>query len=209
MVKKIKKRIKNILFFVFIILIIAFTAKTALEYLYPLKYKEYVFKYSSLYDNLDPYLVFSIIKAESGFNPDATSYKNARGLMQITVDTSIWIAERMKIENFKVENLYDPETNIKMGCWYLNNLMQEFMYEDGVYVIEEEDERKKLVLAAYNAGRGNVALWLKDKKFSSSGKKLEVIPFKETERYVEKVQNYYLIYQILYKDGILKKDVSE
>ena len=65
--KKNKKENKNILFFVFIILIIAFTAKTALEYLYPLKYKEYVFKYSSLYDNLDPYLVFSIIKAERRF----------------------------------------------------------------------------------------------------------------------------------------------
>lgn len=202
MVKKTKKRINSVLFLIFSIILIVYAAKGAVKYFYPLKYKEYVFKYSSLYENLDPFLVFSVIKAESGFNPNATSHKNARGLMQITDDTSIWIAEKMKIENFKTENLYDPETNIKMGCWYLNNLMEEFMYEDGVYVSEEE--RKKLVLAAYNAGRGNVALWLKDKKFSSSGRTLEVIPFKETEMYVKKVQNYYRAYQKLYK-----KDISE
>jgi soluble lytic murein transglycosylase len=202
--KKIKKRIKTFLFLVFLLILIVYAAKAAVKYLYPLKYKEYVFEYSSLYDNLDPFLVFSVIKAESGFNPNATSHKNARGLMQITDDTSIWIAEKMKIENFKVEDLYDPKTNIKMGCWYLNNLMDEFMYENGVYISEEESERRKMVLAAYNAGRGNVALWLKDKKFSSSGRTLEVIPFEETKKYVEKVQNYYIIYQKLYNEDSLE-----
>ena len=204
MAKKTKKRIRTLLFLIFLVILIVYTAKAAVKHLYPLKYKEYVLEYSSLYDNLDPFLVYSVIKAESGFNPNATSYKNARGLMQITDDTSIWIAEKMKIENFKIENLYDPKTNIKMGCWYLNNLMEEFMYEDGVYISEEEAEKIKLVLAAYNAGRGNVALWLKDKKFSSSGRTLEVIPFKETERYVEKVLNYYQIYQKLYNEDSLE-----
>ena len=202
--KKIKKRMKQILFLIFTGILIIFAAKAAVKSLYPLKYKDFVVKYSSLYENLDPYLVLSVIKAESSFDPNATSYKNARGLMQITDDTAIWIAEKMKIENFKIENLYDPETNIKMGCWYLNNLMEEFMYEEGVYIQnEEQSERKKLVLAAYNAGRGNVALWLRDKKLSSSGRALESIPFKETERYVEKVQKYNLIYQKLYKEDIL------
>lgn len=206
MIKKIKKKINLILFLILLSILTVFMAKAAMKYLYPLKYKEYVFKYSSLYDNLDPYLVFSVIKAESCFDTNATSHKNARGLMQITDDTSVWIAEKMKIENFKVENLYDPETNIKMGCWYLNNLMKEFMYEDGVYIqSEEESERKKLVLAAYNAGRGNVALWLKDRKLSSSGRTLENIPFKETKRYVEKVQKYHLLYRSLYAGDLKSK----
>jgi len=65
-------------------------------------------------------LFFSIIKAESSFNPNATSHKNARGLMQLTDETALWIAEMMGLENFKVEYLYDPETNIKFGCWLLN-----------------------------------------------------------------------------------------
>ncbi|MDQ2085272.1 lytic transglycosylase domain-containing protein [Herbivorax sp. ANBcel31] len=201
MLNKTKKRISLFVFLILLVILIVFTVEVAVKFLYPIEYKEYVLKYSSYYENLDPYLVFSVIKAESNFEPNATSHKNARGLMQITDDTSIWIAERMKMDNFKIEHLYNPETNIKMGCWYLNNLIEEFMYEDGVYIYEEEPERRKLVLAAYNAGRGNVALWLKDIKFSESGKSLDVIPFKETDRYVDKVHNYYEVYKKLYKEN--------
>ncbi|TYQ13335.1 UNVERIFIED_CONTAM: soluble lytic murein transglycosylase [Acetivibrio alkalicellulosi] len=190
-------------FIIIIILTILITLfmEEAVKLLYPLKYKEYVYKYSSLYENLDPYLVFSVIKAESGFDKDATSHKNARGLMQITDDTAIWIANRMNIDSFKVDQLYDAETNIRMGCWYLNDLMKQFMYEDGKYVDRnEETERKKLVLASYNAGRGNVTSWLENKNTSSDGRKLDRIPFKETEKYVEKVNKYYGIYTRLYKE---------
>jgi len=59
-----------------------------------------------------------------------------------------------------------------------------------------------LVLAAYNGGIGNVQRWLKDKKYSSSGKELERIPFKETENYVRRVNNYWKIYEKLYRNII-------
>jgi len=76
--------------------------------LFPLEYKDLVIRYAKEND-LDPFLVFSVIKAESNFNPNATSHKNARGLMQIIDDTGIWAAEKMGIEGFRVEHLYDPK----------------------------------------------------------------------------------------------------
>lgn len=162
--------------------------------MFPLEYKDLVVKYAKEYD-LDPFLVFSVIKAESNFNPNATSHKNARGLMQIIDDTAIWAAERIGINDFRVESLYDPEVNIKIGCWYLKNLKHEIYQYNG-------ELNNDLVLAAYNGGIGNVQRWLKDKKYSSSGKSLEKIPFKETENYVRKVNNYRKIYENLYKKGI-------
>lgn len=126
------------------------------------------------------------MKAESGFNPDATSHKNAVGLMQITKETGTWIAEQMKMENFNVNDLYNENTNIEMGCWYLNNLSKEF------------DGDRDLIVSAYNAGRGNVNKWLKNNEYSDDGKKLTYIPFKETKNYVDKVNIYYKIYKRLY-----------
>jgi len=162
--------------------------------LFPLEYKDLVIRYAKEND-LDPFLVFSVIKAESNFNPNATSHKNARGLMQIIDDTGIWAAEKMGIEGFRVEHLYDPEINIKIGCWYLKNLKNEIYQYNG-------ELNNDLVLAAYNGGIGNVQRWLKDKKYSSSVKELERIPFKETENYVRRVNNYWKIYEKLYRNII-------
>ncbi|MBU5485558.1 lytic transglycosylase domain-containing protein [Clostridium sp. MSJ-11] len=153
--------------------------------LYPLKYSDIVYKYSREYD-IDPYLVFSVIKAESNFNPDAVSHKSAYGLMQVTSTTGEWIAEQMKIEDFTLNKLFDPEYNIPMGCWYIDNLRKEF------------GDNMDVVLAAYNAGRGNVQKWLNDTEHSKDGKNLHYIPFKETDKYVKKVKVNYKIYKFLY-----------
>ena len=105
--------------------------------------------------------------------------------MQITEDTGKWIADQMGIQNFSGDMLYDENLNIKMGCWYLNNLYQEFGDRD-------------LVISAYNAGRGNVQKWLKDHNYSKNGNDIHNIPFPETENYVKKVNIYYKIYKYLY-----------
>lgn len=154
------------------------------EYVFPFKHKELIEKYSEE-NNLDPYFVLAVIKAESKFNADAKSHKDAYGLMQITEDTGKWVAGEMGLEDFSKDKLYDEEYNIKLGCWYLNNLSEEFNDTD-------------LVIASYNAGRGRVKGWLVNKKYSSDGKELNYIPYKETEEYVEKVKNYYKIYKKLY-----------
>ncbi|MGL4655969.1 MAG: lytic transglycosylase domain-containing protein [Sarcina sp.] len=159
--------------------------------LFPPKYSNYVVKYSKEYD-VDPMLVMAIMKAESNFNEDAQSKKDARGLMQITGSTGEWIAEQLGVKNFDVNMLKDPETSIKFACWYLNNLEKEFGNE-------------KLVIAAYNAGRGNVQKWLNDQKYSRTGENLDYIPFKETDKYVKKVNAYKNIYTSLYVNGSMFK----
>lgn len=152
---------------------------------FPLKYYNYIVKYSQTYA-LDPYLVSAVIKTESNFKEEARSHKNAYGLMQITPDTAEWAAEKMNIKDFNVSMLNDPEFNIKMGCWYLNNLREEF------------DGNIDVALAAYNGGRGNVQKWLKSSDHSADGKNLHYIPFKETDKYVKKVKVNYNIYKYLY-----------
>jgi len=180
---RLKKRVKQIFIFAVAVISIILILEGTIKMLFPLKYKEYVYKYSSEY-NLDPYLVFSIIKAESSFNPEATSHKNARGLMQVTDDTAYWIAEMMGIKDFKAEYLYDPETNIKFGCWFLNNLEKQF-------------DNSVLVVASYYAGVECVHSWLNNSKYSTTGKSLDVIPYKETEIYTKRVENYYNIYKMI------------
>lgn len=156
--------------------------------IYPLKYSEYINTYSNQYA-LDPLFVAAVIKAESNFQPDAKSNKDARGLMQITDDTGKWIAEQMNIKDFQSSQLHDAETNIKMGCWYLDNLAQEF------------NGNKELILAAYNGGRGNVKNWLQNSNNTSDGVTLKYIPFKETDKYIKRVKVNYNIYKYLYKGG--------
>lgn len=167
-----------------IILLINIT--TIAKYMFPMHYKDYIEKYSNEH-KLDPYFVAAVIKTESNFKKDAVSKKNAQGLMQLTPETAKWVAEKMGIKDFTIEQLKDPETNIKMGCWYLNNLKEEF------------DGNMDLVLAAYNGGRGNVQKWLKNKEHSKDGENLNYIPFKETDKYIKKVKCIKNVYKFLYK----------
>lgn len=152
---------------------------------FPYDYREYIEKYSAQY-NLDHYLVASLIRAESNFDAKACSNKNAIGLMQITEDTGKWAAQEMGIKNFNKDMLKEPEFNIRMGCWYLDNLKKEFNGD------------MNLVLAAYNGGRGNVQKWLKNEKHSKDGKTLFYIPFKETDKYIKKIKVNYNVYKLLY-----------
>ncbi|MDD5793955.1 lytic transglycosylase domain-containing protein [Clostridium sp. HCP1S3_B4] len=168
-----------------IIVIVAVNSKYILkQYVFPYKHEAIIEEYSKEYD-IDPKFVLSIIKAESKFNTSAKSHKDAYGLMQITDETGKWIAKQMNITDYSKEKLYDEEYNIKMGCWYINDLQKEFNNID-------------LVIVAYNAGRGNVNEWLSNKEYSSDGKSLQYIPYKETSEYLNRVNTYYKIYCKLY-----------
>jgi soluble lytic murein transglycosylase len=170
---------------IIILIVIVLNAKNIAKCFYPLKYSSYIKEYSQRYD-LDPYMVMAIIRTESGFKENVRSNKNAIGLMQITPDTAQWAAQKMKIDNFNEDMLDDPEFNIKMGCWYINDLKSEF------------NNNMDLVLAAYNGGRGNVKKWLSNLNHSYDGKNLDYIPFKETDKYVKKVKVSYKVYKYLY-----------
>ncbi|WP_234121488.1 lytic transglycosylase domain-containing protein [Clostridium hydrogenum] len=179
-----KSKIIKIIIVLFIIILVL-NAKSIIKLFYPMKYSAYIYKYSAE-NNLDPYMVASVIRTESNFNIKAKSNKDAYGLMQMTPDTGEWVAQKMGIKNFKLDDLYNPECNIKMGCWYLRNLADEF------------NNDPKLYLAAYNGGRGNVQKWLNDKNHSKDGKNLHYIPYKETDRYVKKVMVDFDVYKKLY-----------
>lgn len=154
---------------------------------YPIRYSKYVEKYSKEY-KIDPYLVYAIIKAESNFKQDATSNKGAKGLMQVTDSTGKWIAEKLKIDGFEINDLYDPEINIKIGCWYVDNLRTEF------------DGNTILAITAYNSGIGRVKQWLTDRNLSANGVHLDKIPFVETDSYVKRIIKSYNAYKKIYQE---------
>lgn len=157
-----------------------------LKKLYKLEYSEYVYKYSKEND-IDPYLIFSIIKAESNFNRNIESSSGAIGLMQLMESTAIEIADEIGEEIVVKEALYNPEINIKIGTSYY------------AYLIEHYNGNEHLALAAYNAGMGNVDKWIKEGTIKEDGSDLENIPYKETNNYVRKILRNYKIYKELYK----------
>lgn len=153
--------------------------------LYPCKYDSIVFQMAEEYE-LAPSLVFAVIHTESKFEKDAVSSANAKGLMQITDSTFRWAQRREGVKRINSEKLFEPETNIKYGCYILVLLSEQF-------------SDTKTILAAYNAGQGRVAEWLKNSDYSSDGITLETIPYKETANYVRRVLNTQKRYQRLYK----------
>lgn len=169
-----------------VILLVAFNAERIGRHYYPFPYQETIYFYSQEH-RIDPYLLAAIIRIESNFNPEAVSPKGAVGLMQIMPDTGRWITEQMQGPAFDPQGLLDPETNIRMGCWYLANLYDNFGGDP------------VLVLAAYNGGRGNVSNWLKEARWSGEAHTLDQIPFPETRQYVRKVLATYRIYNFLYR----------
>lgn len=188
-----RKRKKSIAPFVMIVLIIAALLLGTLAYMvynsyikqnYPIKYEEYVEKYSAEF-NVDKYLVYAVIKTESGFRQDAVSNVGARGLMQIMEDTFDWIKFKMDDEDSVYYDMYDPEKNIRYGCWLLGYLYDEF-------------GNVEAVAAAYHAGRGSVNEWLGDRRYSLDGEHLDKIPTKDTEHYVHKITKAVDMYLKLY-----------
>ena len=152
---------------------------------YPLKYEDLIDRYSQEYQ-LDPGLVCAVIYAESGFDPKAVSVDGARGVMQIMPDTGDWIAGKLDMDDYDADMLFEPEVNIRFGCWMLNYLYGRFSGD------------AKKALAAYNAGQGNVDKWMKDPSCSKDGLTLDHIPFRETRNYVKKVMAAHDIYMERY-----------
>ena len=152
---------------------------------YPLGYRETV-ETAAAGRQLDPALVYAVIRTESGFSPTARSSVDARGLMQLTPDTFQWVRYRLgEGGSADAEILYDPEENVYYGCADLSLLLEEFARED-------------TVLAAYHAGRGIVNQWLADSRYSQDGRSLAAIPYPDTNIYVKKVLSTRDLYHRLY-----------
>jgi soluble lytic murein transglycosylase len=139
---------------------------------YPLHYAQYV-RAEARENHLDPALLAAVIYQESNFRPDARSSSGAIGLMQLTPSTARGIAIATGGSQFTTNDLYDPEINIRYGAWYLGNLFDRYRAE-------------ALVLAAYNAGPGNVDRW----RATSVP-----IQFPETAAYVKNVEHLQRVYR--------------
>lgn len=154
-----------------------------LKLLYPKSYSQLVEQEAAEF-NLDPDLVYAVIKTESGFDPEARSRADAMGLMQLTQGTFDWIITLYPLEN-PAADVYDPQANIHCGCALLRLLLDQYGSLD-------------VALAAYNAGMGNVSQWLESGDYSHDGETLHTIPYPETDAYVKKVQDAYQLYKKLY-----------
>jgi soluble lytic murein transglycosylase len=132
-------------------------------------------KAESAKNNLDPYLVASLIRQESEFNPSAVSYANAWGLMQLLPSVGRAMAREEGIKNFETFQLLDPETNIRLGTRYLRHTLDHF---GGV---------PEYALAAYNAGDERVADWEAAGPYHGMDEFIESIPFTQTREYVEAI----------------------
>ena len=159
----------------------------AIDQQYPLEYRNEIQRVSREY-NLSPALIASVIRNESSFRPSVESDVGARGLMQIMPETAEWIAHKLKIENYSFDQLYEPETNIRFGCWYLNYLSTLF-HGDPLCVV-----------CAYHAGQGEISSWLTNPSISSDGLTMTVdrLPDGPTKTYAGRVTRDYGIYQAKY-----------
>ncbi len=186
--KTIYKIIAVVAILVIVVIIIAKVfniEQIILQNIYPKKYEEYVEKYAEE-NNIDPLLIFSIIKAESNFKENAESSSGAVGLMQLMEETAKEIAESMDEPILEKEDLKEAETNIKIGIKYYSILQKNY------------DGNMLLALTAYNAGIGNVNTWIKNGIIKSDGSDIENIPYKETNMYVRKIIRNYKMYNKIY-----------
>lgn len=154
---------------------------------HPLYYADTITAYADAQE-LDPALVAAVILCESSYDPKAESRLGARGLMQLMPDTAEWVAHKLGEDgaDYSFDNLYDPQTNIRFGTWYLGYLSRRF----------NGDATK--IVCAYHAGQGNVDSWLKNPQYSSDGVTLDVIPTQDTATYASRVLRARDIYRKYY-----------
>ena len=136
--------------------------------------------------SLDPAYVASVVLAESSFDAEAVSSAGAIGLMQIMPATGEWIAGKLEDEPFDVQRLYQPEVNLRYGCWYLRFLLDR--YDGDMYTAS----------TAYHQGQGRVDQWLEDPQYSQDGRTLTAISSAVTDTYVNRIMESYAHYQELY-----------
>lgn len=151
---------------------------------YIVEYEDLIRKYAADNDIPAAY-VASVIMAESSYRPDAVSSVNAQGLMQILPSTGEWIAGKFD-EEYVEGCLFDPETNIRYGCWYLGFLMNRY------------GGNMSCASAGYHAGQGTVDEWLENPEYSADGATLSVIPYDSTRTYVGRILKYYEKYEEIY-----------
>jgi soluble lytic murein transglycosylase len=157
-----------------------------LRLIYPTPYLRVVQREAQQF-GLDPRLLYALIRQESLFNPDATSWVGARGLAQVMPSTAEGIAQNLQVANFSPDQLYQPAVSIRFGAHYLSHQLRAF------------DNNPLAAASAYNGGPGNAARWLEN----TADRDLfaELIDYRETRDYVKIVYGNWGMYRLLYKQS--------
>ncbi|MBC5582089.1 lytic transglycosylase domain-containing protein [Anaerofilum sp. BX8] len=157
------------------------------EHSFPLRYKDTVEHYAAEFE-MDPLMIYAIIRTESGFDQTAESAVGARGLMQITEETFAWI--KLKIANdepLTFEDLWDPSVNIRFGSYYLSRCLERY------------GGNLATASAAYHSGWGTVDSLLADPTYADGENTLKEFPYPQMSRYVQKVGRAFEKYERLYR----------
>lgn len=140
----------------------------------------------SVAHGLDPYLVASLIRQESEFNPLAVSRANAVGLMQLLPKTGKLVSKQEQLKHYTPSQLFTPAVNLQLGTRYFRGMVDQF---GGSFAY---------ALAAYNAGSDRVEEWMGQGKYRDEQEFVESIPFTETREYVQAILRNASVYRQLY-----------
>ncbi|SHF42222.1 soluble lytic murein transglycosylase [Modicisalibacter ilicicola DSM 19980] len=159
----------------------------ALDWRFPGAYRDSFLRWGETVD-VDPFLLMGIARRESAFNNEAVSPVGARGLMQLMPGTAAQVSRQLGIGRPSLDELFDPETNIRLGSTYIRDMLKRY------------NGNRLAATAAYNAGPGRVDRWLREapEEFDLF---VESIPFRETRDYVQAVLAYQVIFQSLAQGG--------
>jgi len=151
------------------------------EVLYPAAFWQEVER-ASAKNGIDPYLVLSVMREESRFEPRVSSPAGALGLMQLMPETAEYLAKALNITLLGLEGIYSVENNVELGAFYLKRLLDEF-------------GSVPIALAAYNAGERAVRGWIEAGRYESPDEFIEDIPYGETKNYVKRIIGAYCNYR--------------
>ncbi|UQK58563.1 lytic transglycosylase domain-containing protein [Fenollaria massiliensis] len=182
---------KKLIKFIIKLFIIIFLVELVYLYFIPKKYDDIIDKYSSEY-NVDRSLVKAVIFKESRFKETAVSSKGAIGLMQLMPSTALWLMNKLKIEDYKIES---ADNNIRLGTYYLSYLMN----------LMDSDEEHALL--AYNAGPENAKRWVNSEGYSKEDMD-NYVDFNETRKYVREIKLTKNIISFMDKYGIFLGELS-
>ena len=163
---------------------------TFYEWMSPARFKQYdgLIRSVALEHRLDPMLVKAVVWRESRFDPKKNGSAGERGLMQVSEKAAREWARENKIDNFHVEKLFDPKTNLEAGTWYLRRAFEHW---------ETQSDPLPFALAEYNAGASRAQRWSGGNGAAAiaPGTFLKRIDFPGTRKYVDSVIARYAFYQ--------------
>jgi len=143
-------------------------------------------KHYALSNGLDPYLVASLIRQESEFNPAAVSPANAWGLMQLLPPVGKKLAREVRMRHYNQDQLTNPAVNLQLGTRYFKEMVDSF------------GGQVEYALAAYNAGADRVKTWQAQGPYRDIHEFVESIPFTQTREYVQAIMRNATVYRLLY-----------